>query len=85
MLLTRSQRILLNVIYAHDGLWNWYKLGNYCLGRIESPAEFELKELRSLGLIESKPFENEPLPRLFVTDLGRMEIRASDAQVHDDV
>ncbi len=76
MKLTNSQRMLLETIHRRDGEWNWYELGRYCLGRIDSPADFQLKALRESGLIVSRPFEGEPLQRLYITDKGRAALEA---------
>lgn len=71
MSLSKSHRLLLEMIYAHDGEWNWYKLGRACLGRLDSPADFTLTPLLHSGLVEEVRFENEPLPRLRITAAGK--------------
>ena len=72
--LSESERLMLAKICAHDGAWNWYQLGRACLGLLNSPAEFTLKRLVDTGLIEEMPFEDEPLPRLHITNRGRREL-----------
>ena len=75
--LSRSQLILLEAIYAHDGEWNYYKLGRACLSRLDSPADFTLRPLLDSGLIEEQNAEDEPLPRLYMTDAGKRAVEAS--------
>jgi hypothetical protein len=75
MTLSRSQRVLLEAISKHNGEWNWYKLGRFCLPRLDSPADFTLKPLFDAGYIEGRPIEGEPLPRLYITELGEGAIR----------
>ena len=74
--LSESQRVLLRAIHAHDGQWNWYKLGRACVGSLDSPADLTLKLLLDAGLIEERPFEGEPLPRLHVTEEGSEVLRS---------
>lgn len=68
--LTPSQRILLETIRQHSGEWNWYKLGRACLHQLESPADFTLEPLIRAGLVETRDSENEPLPRILITQRG---------------
>ena len=77
MILTRSQRILLETIDKYNGEWNWYKLGRLCLSKLDSPADFTLKPFLDAGYVEEKPCEGEPLPRLHITQAGRESIRTS--------
>lgn len=71
MALEKSQQILLETIFCHDGEWNWYKLGRACLHLLDSPADLTLKPLLSEGLVEERPVEHEPLPRLHITEAGK--------------
>jgi hypothetical protein len=75
MILTRSQRILLEAIDKHDGEWNWYKLGRLCLSQLDSPADFVLGPFLDAGYVEEKLVEGEPLPRLRTTQAGKEAIR----------
>jgi hypothetical protein len=77
MILTRSQRILLETIDKYDGEWNWYKLGRLCLSKLDSPADFTLKPFLEAGYVEEKPVEGDPLPRLHITQAGRAALRLS--------
>jgi hypothetical protein len=70
MVLTPSQRLLLETIRQHSGDWNWYKLGRACLHQLESPADFSLEPLIRAGLVETCDLENEPLPRILITRRG---------------
>jgi len=79
--LTSGQRLLLETIRAHQGEWNWYKLGRACLHRLESPAEFTLDPLVQAGLVETREFENEPLPRILITQRGE---EALDGDLRED-
>ncbi len=81
MELSRSQQILLEAIHTHDGEWNDYKLGRSCLSRLDSPTDFTLRPLLDAGLIEERSVENEPLPRLFMTDAGKRALEASPNSV----
>ncbi len=76
MSLSKSQRVLLETIFSHDGQWNWYKLGRACLSLLDSPADLTLKPLLDAGLVEERPVENEPLPRLHITDAGKEALRS---------
>jgi len=80
MKITNSQRILLETIHTHDGQWNWYKLGRACLGLLDSPADFVLEPLFEAGYVEEHSIENEPLPRLQLTDLGKQALQAVVSQ-----
>ena len=71
MELSKSQRIILETILAHDGLLNWHKLGRSCLGKLDSPADFELDPLYKAGYLRKKSINNEPLERLYITDTGK--------------
>jgi hypothetical protein len=75
MILEKSQKIILETIYCHDGEWNWYKLGRACINLLDSPADLTLKPLLSAGLVEERSVENEPLPRLHVTAAGKAALR----------
>jgi hypothetical protein len=77
MTLTRSQRVLLETIEKYSGEWNWYKLGRLCLSKLDSPADLTLKPLLDAGYVEEKPYEGEPLPRLYITQAGKEAIRLS--------
>lgn len=77
MQLTNSQRTLLKTIDKYDGEWNWYKVGRLCLAKLDSPADFTLRPLLDAGLIEERSVEDEPLPRLFMTDAGKHALEAS--------
>ena len=79
MVLTRSQRILLETIDKHDGEWNWYKLGRVCLSQLDSPADFTLKPFLDAGYVEERRCEGEPLPRLHLTRAGKESLLASTA------
>jgi hypothetical protein len=70
MVLTPSQRLLLETIRQHSGEWNWYQLGRACLHQLESPADFTLDPLIRAGLVETRDSENEPLPRILITRRG---------------
>lgn len=76
MSLTASQRTLLEAISRHDGEWNDYKLGRACLAQLESPADFNLRPLLDAEYIEERRFEGEPLPRLYLTDRGKVALQA---------
>lgn len=75
MTLSQSQRALLEMVHSHDGEWNWYKLGRACIGMLDSPAELTLRPLLEAGFVEERPFKNEPLPRIHVTDKGRQQLQ----------
>lgn len=79
MNLSHSQRLLLETIVAHDGQWNWYKLSRACLDLLDSPADLTLKPLLEASLIQERPQENEPLPRLHVTEAGKEALRSDVA------
>ena len=70
MVLTPSQRLLLETIRQHSGEWNWYQLGRACLHQLESPADFTLEPWIRAGLVETRDSENEPLPRILITRRG---------------
>jgi len=75
MALEKSQKIILETIYHHDGEWNWYKLGRACINLLDSPADLTLKPLLNAGFVEERPVANEPLPRLHVTAAGKSALR----------
>lgn len=68
--LTPSQRILLDWIARHPGAANWYDLGQACLGRLASPADFQLRPLLDAGLIEELARPGTPLKNLRATTEG---------------
>ena len=69
--LSKADRLILEIIGSHDGKWNWYKVSRAYLELMDGPSELTLKALLDAGLIEERPLENEPLPRLFVTESGK--------------
>jgi hypothetical protein len=75
MALEKSQKIILEAIYRHDGEWNWYKLGRACIHLLDSPADLTLKPLLHAGFVEERPVADEPLPRLHVTAAGKAALR----------
>jgi hypothetical protein len=79
MILTRSQRILLETIDKYNGEWNWYKLGRLCLSHLDNPADFTLKPFLDAGYVEERSYEGEPLPRLHITPAGKAALRLSPA------
>ncbi len=79
MNLSKSQRILLETIFAHDGNWNWYKVGRACLSLLDSPSELTLKPLLDARYVEERSTNNEPLPRLHVTEAGKQALHSSVA------
>ena len=72
-MLTNSQRIILALVSEKDGALNWYKIGRSHLHELDSPADFDsvLKFLEENKLVELRTIENEPLPRLFITNYGK--------------
>ena len=83
MRLSRSQRVMLDFIGRRSGAVNWYQLGRACLGRLDSPADFELGSLIDAGLIEERPFDDEPLGRLWITAEGSRSLAESPSEVAD--
>lgn len=81
MELSRSQQILLEAIHTHDNQWNDYKLGRACLFRLEIPADVTLRPLLDAELIEERSVEDEPSPRLFITDAGKGALEATSNSV----
>ncbi len=75
MKISRSQLILLKAIHLHNGDWNDYKLGRVCLSQLDSPADFMLRPLLDAGFIEERPFNDEPLPRLHITEAGKSALQ----------
>lgn len=67
---TESELIILGVIHDHDGEWNWYKVGRRCINLVD-PSQLSLKTLTEGKLVEERQVEGDPLPRLFVTELGK--------------
>ncbi len=69
-MLSESQNFLLSLISEKDGKLNWYKVSRIYVNKFQSPADLSesFKNLEEEGLIESREFEGEPLPRLFITD-----------------
>lgn len=69
-MVTESELIILGVIHDHDGEWNWYKVGRRCINLVD-PSQLSLKPLTEAQLVEERIVDGEPLPRLFVTELGK--------------
>ena len=67
---TESELVILGVILEHDGEWNWYKVGRRCMNLV-NPDQLSLKSLIDGNLVEERLVDDEPLPRLFVTELGK--------------
>ncbi|QVL31400.1 hypothetical protein KIH39_21520 [Telmatocola sphagniphila] len=72
--LSKSQRIILEKINSHNGEINWYKLGRACIALLANPADFSLQPLLDAEYIREQAVENEPLPRLHITDSGRVAL-----------
>ena len=83
MRLTSGQRVLLQAVSEHDGQWNDYKLGRYSMKLLDSPADFNLCPLLDTGYLEEKQVDGEPLPRLYLTDAGRVALAASQPVFHE--
>ena len=80
MELSRSQLVLLKAIHAHDGEWNFYKLGRACLSKLDSPADFTLRPLLDFGLIEERNVDGEQLARLYVTEAGKVALYEAEQE-----
>lgn len=76
MHIAESQRIILETINSHDGQWNWYKVGRVCIGLLDSPADLVLKPLLDAGYVEERAVEDEPLPRLHLTETGKQFLQS---------
>ncbi len=79
MTLDNDQRIILETISTHDGEWNWYKVGRRCIGLVGKPGNLTLAPFLKAGLIVERKIENEPLPRLFMTETGKAALEAHHA------
>ncbi len=73
--MTNTEKFILETIDARDGQWNWHKLGRYCMSQLENPSELTLEPLLSAGFIEERPFDDEPLPRLHITEAGKSALQ----------
>jgi len=73
--MTNTDRFILETICERDGQWNWYKLGRYCISRLENPAGLTLKPLLDAGFIEERTSFGEPLPRLHITESGKIALQ----------
>lgn len=73
-MLSSSQKLLLSIVFKKDGKLNWYKISRAYLKDFGSPAELSesFSFLEKEGFIESRTIDNEPLPKIFVTEKGSM-------------
>ena len=77
-MLPESQRKILAIVAANDGGLNWYKIGRAHLHELDSPAVFDaaITGLKKAGFLEERLVGDEQLPRLFLTNKAREELRA---------
>lgn len=75
-MLTNSQNVLIDAISKKDGDINWYQIGRSVLHLLDSPADFVtgIKFLIEKGYVEERLTSSGSLPKLFLTEKGRLEV-----------
>jgi hypothetical protein len=68
---------ILRIVAKHDGEWNWYQVGRSAFDILTEHSSMKLSDLVSEGLVEEKPVEGEPLPRVQLTDAGKAILTAA--------
>ena len=68
--------VVLRVIGAGTGEWNWQDLKEHCQGEGVLQSEFDMKPLFRMGYVVERVTRDNSEPRLFITDLGQQVLDA---------